>query len=253
MTGNSDIGRPGGGGCGAGLNISGFGGGGGFGVLSDDDSDDLSAPRRRSNSVPVPKIEVTVFNDDDEHDVDKAAVATQGSTGGGYGGGYGLNAESRGESSGGFHTRARSLGGKGSGGESTGGGRRKKSIIGQGLDVTKLKHFKSFVESKIMSKSDRNLYGDDSDGEGGLVVDDDYQFNPSAKRRGSRASFSELEVNLRTTSMFPSMYVRTVRSKIRFPSAAFMILALETMCSNMFPRKINEAREEGICTVQWNL
>ena len=46
-------------------------------------------------------------------------------------------------------TRAASLGAK----------RRKKSIIGTGLEVSKLKHFKSFVESKILSKSDRTLVG----------------------------------------------------------------------------------------------
>ena len=56
-------------------------------------------------------------------------------------------------------TRAASLGA---------GKRRKKSIIGTGLEVTKFKHFKSFVESKILSKSDRSLAGDGDDCHGGL-------------------------------------------------------------------------------------
>ena len=94
------------------------------------------------------------------------------------------------------------------------GKRRKKSIIGSGLqEVSKLRNFKTFVESKILSKSDRCL--DDSSaiavvrghageelplissastsevkaggGGGGLSAKDKF------KRRSSRTSFSDFD------------------------------------------------------------
>ena len=91
--------------------------------------------RKRSNSMPIPQIKVTVdtpedkkpepIDDDILNDEEMKAAA--------------------------LHARGNSLG------SGVHNKRRKKSIIGTGLEVTKLKHFKSFVESKILSKSDRAL------------------------------------------------------------------------------------------------
>lgn len=100
----------------------------------------------------------------------------------------------------GRHARAVSLGG---------GKRRKKSIIGSGLEVTKFKHFKSFVESKIMSKSDRALEQQPADESTGLsalkgesgssgITGGGFTKGRSAEaihkeRRASKASMSEFD------------------------------------------------------------
>ncbi len=158
----------------------------------DDEEDGPVAPRKRSNSVPVPHIEVT-------------ACAGAGGNGAADEGGDGNGAD-RDEKSdvlgdsvdSSHHARATSLGG---------GKRRKKSLISTGMEVTRLKHFKSFVESKILSKSDRSLAGGEDDEEqaptspvGVGVAPPSTQEARSAqagknsfKRRSSRTSFTEFD------------------------------------------------------------
>ena len=138
--------------------------------------------RKRSNSMPIPKIEVTMHGnngapsketkekEEDEEDLEKGLSDD--------------NSLMR-------RVRATSLGAK----------RRKKSLIGAGLEVTKFKHFKSFVESKILSKSDRSLENDDdnsgsggtSGGGGGLTLAAVLAARDTFKRRCSRTSVSDFD------------------------------------------------------------
>jgi len=119
--------------------------------LAGSDDEEPAAPRKRSNSMPIPQIEVTSCNTGATDNAEDGKAKKNGLTA--NVGDDDDDVMSAAESA--FHARATSLGGK----------RRKKSIIGQGLEVTRLKHFKSFVESKILSKSDRSLAGgDESDG-----------------------------------------------------------------------------------------
>jgi hypothetical protein len=97
--------------------------------------------RKRSNSLPLPKAEVAAKPVSTEEaaatEVKTPAVPTSGQANG-----HGLFHGSTLEEA--HHNRATSLDHK----------RRKKSMAGEG---SKFKHFKSFVESKILSKSDRSL------------------------------------------------------------------------------------------------
>lgn len=95
-------------------------------------------------------------------------------------------------------------------------GKRKKSIIGTGLEVSKLKHFKSFVESKILSKSDRALESDDASnalaaavlaqekmvaGQSNSTLSTALAAKDSFRRRSSRTSFSDFDPNAPTASL----------------------------------------------------
>ena len=142
----------------------------------------LTSQRKRSNSMPIPKIEVTMHGnngtsnkelkekEEDDEELEK-----------------GLNDDNSLMR----RVRATSLGAK----------RRKKSLIGAGLEVTKFKHFKSFVESKILSKSDRSLENDDdnsgsggtSGGGGGLTLAAVLAARDTFKRRCSRTSVSDFD------------------------------------------------------------
>ena len=180
-------------------------------VVGDDDDDEEEDEdgrprqmRRRSNSVPIPQIEVTV-------------CGAGGNGNGGGDGGEGKSGEEEDDdpdalgsaSASAFHARATSLGG---------GKRRKKSLITTGMaEVAKFKHFRSFVESKIMSKSDKSLAGEDPDGApsasatspSSTLFQDPHPVPPPAsprlsssglssardyfKRRSSRTSFSDVD------------------------------------------------------------
>ena len=120
--------------------------------------------RFRSNSVPIPKIEVTLHEDkkDDKDEQDERKRKRQ----------------ERLASDEGHHVRTTSLCMK----------RRKKSII-SGLEVTKLKNFKSFVESKILSKSDRNLEQEPKEQEDEVSAD---TANKECGRQASRSSMVEV-------------------------------------------------------------
>ncbi len=134
--------------------------------------------RRRSNSMPMPKIVVssTTAADDalTKENIGRRCEDEE----------LLLAKESANVS------RAASLG--------HGGKRRKKSIIGSGLEVSKLKHFKTFVESKILSKSDRCLDHGAAAASSSTGVDEAL-ISPSSsearigQRRSSRSSFSEFD------------------------------------------------------------
>ena len=138
------------------------------GIACADNGDGRNAPARfRSNSVPIPKIEVTLYNDDSANDAsfneggldtkDQNCPSTEipeicivgeasnkkGSTN--------LSATGHMVDSP-HHIRSSSL---------RDGLRKKRKSIIQTIEHTKLKNFKSFVESKILSKSNLTLQLDD--------------------------------------------------------------------------------------------
>ncbi len=160
-------------------------------MVDDDDEEEEDgpvAPRKRSNSLPVPQIEVTACGAAGDDDGEKK-------DGGGNGDGKGDALGDMRDS--GFHTRATSLGG---------GKRRKKSLISTGMEVTRLKHFKSFVESKILSKSDKSLADEEessaSQAAAAAATTNVHSTQEtrsgqagknSFKRRSSRTSFTEFD------------------------------------------------------------
>ncbi len=203
------------------------------------DEDGPVVPRKRSNSVPIPQIEVTACGggadggdrkDDDEEDGDRLeAVAKDGS--------------------GAFHARATSLGGK--------GGRRKKSLISTGMEVTRLKHFKSFVESKILSKSDRSLAGGEGDeattptGESAAKSGLDGQpprSTPSSlstatrdyfKRRSSRSSFTELDPLSSPTKAVPHSSSQQMGASSSGRVSETFVTELYETCKSVSVRRLN--------------
>lgn len=153
--------------------------------------------RKRSNSLPLPKAE------------DATDKANEGQK-------YVVDDELERIAREAHHERTRSLQGK-----------RKKSIIGTGIQATKL-HFKSFVESKILSKSDRALDAEANDGVGGLGVGTDSKSGLSAKdkfkRRSSRTSIQDFEP--------PSLPVRNIQG---------FLVGINQIC----PSQVNGAARMG--------
>uniref|UniRef100_A0A0K2T575 Uncharacterized protein n=1 Tax=Lepeophtheirus salmonis TaxID=72036 RepID=A0A0K2T575_LEPSM len=104
---------------------------------------DPSNPRKRSNSLPIPQIEVTFAKDSNSQKTNEIESSELEN-------GNMSTIQSN-------HNRTTSLSEK----TIKGSRIRKKSLI-SGLEVGKLKCFKSFVESKILSKSDRALDAESS-------------------------------------------------------------------------------------------
>lgn len=140
--------------------------------------------------MPVPKIEVTFYHSDEDN---KGTARTQGNS---LTVGddrehvrrfkRGRHREELLSSEDGHHMRTISLGNK----------RRKKSLI-SGLEVTKLKNFKNFVESRILLKSDRNLdfamdaYGGGDVGHASYENDENFKPNSNVIKNGSSFSNSK--------------------------------------------------------------
>ena len=144
--------------------------------------------RFRSNSVPMPKIEVTLHDDNDK--ANGADGGDEDKTANGVGSSEDvLITVVASEAAAEAHKRTKSL--------SMRHGHRKKSIMGN-LEVSKLKNFKSFVESKILSKSDRSLAENESGGGGGGSRGDDSIIEKASlsDRRASRTSMQGLEVRI---------------------------------------------------------
>ena len=145
--------------------------------------------RFRSNSVPMPKIEVTLHDDNDKaNGADGGGDEDKTANGGGSSEDV-LTTVAASETAAEAHKRTKSL--------SMRHGHRKKSIMGN-LEVSKLKNFKSFVESKILSKSDRSLAEENESGGGGgggsRGDDSIIEKARLSDRRASRTSMQGLEV-----------------------------------------------------------
>ena len=135
----------------------------------------------------MPKIEVTLHDD-----IDKANGADGDEDKTANGGGSSedvLNTVAASETAAEAHKRTKSLSMR----------HRKKSIMGN-LEVSKLKNFKSFVESKILSKSDRSLAEENESGGGGgggsRGEDSIVEKASLSDRRASRTSMQGLEVRI---------------------------------------------------------
>ena len=135
------------------------------GIACTDGSEERSvATRFRSNSVPIPKIEVTICGDESANDSNKTV---KGSNDTNIDGGVPAiciqdeddevfkkdttNLSASNSPDGGLHHHIRSISMR----ENL--KNKRKSIIHGAIEHTKWKHFKSIVESKIMSKSNIDL------------------------------------------------------------------------------------------------